>query len=202
MLVLGLTGPTGAGKGAVADILSAQGFLHIDGDVLSRTVTRPGKPCLAALIEAFGGDILTADGTLDRKRLGKLAFSHPQSLAWLNAVIHPYIEREVCALLAQYESKGRRGALIDGAALYESGLCRLCSAVVCVTAPRDIRLARIMARDGLTKEEALRRMDAQPGESHYRAGADFVLTNGGDFDALKKSVAELVKRLEEEYNNE
>jgi len=202
MLVLGLTGPTGAGKGEVAALLSAHGFAHIDGDVLSRKVTAPGEPCLDALAKAFGAGILKPDGTLDRKKLGGLVFSDPERLSRLNAIIHPYIAEKVKELLAQFEKEGRRGAVIDGAALYESGLDGICRAVICVTAPFEARLARIMARDGISEEEARKRAIAQPSDARYRAGARFVIVNDGDLASLKKSVDNLVNALDEEYTNE
>ena len=202
MLILGLTGPTGAGKGEVAALLLARGFAHIDGDVLSRKVTAPGEPCLDALVQAFGAGILGPNGALDRKRLGELVFSDPESLSRLNAIIHPYIAEKVRELLAQFEREGRRGAVIDGAALYESGLDSICRVVICVTAPYETRLARIMARDGLGEESARKRAAAQPSEACYRARADFIIVNDGDLASLKKSVDNLVNALKEEYTNE
>jgi len=199
VLVLGLTGPTGAGKGEVAALLSARGFTHIDGDALSRRVTGPGEPCLSALTEAFGPGILDQNGGLDRKKLGELVFSDPRSLSRLNAVIHPFITGRVRELLTQYEREGRRGAVIDGAALYESGLDGICRAVICVIAPYEQRLARIMARDGLSEKAARKRAGAQPDEARYRAGADFVIVNDGELSSLKKSVDKLVNALEKEY---
>lgn len=172
MFVLGLTGPSGVGKSLAARHLEQRGFCHLDADIAARAVVEPGKPCLAALAAAFGSSILRADGSLDRKKLGGLAFAGGR-VAQLNAISHPFIFTEIDRELADFESSGVRFATLDAPTLYECGVDRLCDRVLAVTAGRVLRIERIMARDGMTPEQAKTRVDAQPDDSFYKEKADF-----------------------------
>ena len=121
LFVLGLTGPTGAGKSAVAGMLAAAGLPVLDADKSAREVVEPGSPCLAALARAFSPDILRPDGTLDRKRLAALAFQDDASAKKLSAVTHPAIIARSLARLQEWEAAGCRAAVVDAPLLYESG---------------------------------------------------------------------------------
>lgn len=202
MLIIGLTGPSGAGKGEIAKIMEDAGFFHIDGDALSRKVTMSGSPCLKDLEKAFGQDIITREKTLDRKMLAGIAFKNKKNLSILNSIVHPYIKDEAIRLINICKSKGKKGAVIDGAALYESGLTALCHTVIYACAPLDVRLSRIMQRDNITESQALLRINAQPDHDFYNKIADHIIVNDGDFTILKENVTNLVKTLEKEYTNE
>ena len=165
LFVLGLTGPTGAGKSAVAGMLAAAGLPVLDADKIAREVVEPGSPCLAALARAFSPDILRPDGTLDRKRLAALAFQDDASAKKLSAVTHPAIIARSLARLQEWEAAGCRAAVVDAPLLYESGMDAICGLVAAVIAPEDLRLKRILARDGITEQEARRRMAVQPDEA-------------------------------------
>ena len=148
LFVLGLTGPTGAGKSAVAGMLAAAGLPVLDADKIAREVVEPGSPCLAALARAFSPDILRPDGTLDRKRLAALAFQDDASAKKLSAVTHPAIIARSLARLQEWEAAGCRAAVVDAPLLYESGMDAICGLVAAVIAPEDLRLKRVLARDG------------------------------------------------------
>lgn len=182
MIVIGLTGPTGAGKGEVAAILARRGALIVDTDGLAREVVQAGSPCLQALAAHFGDDILRADGTLDRARLAQKAFSSPAQKAALEAITHPAIIARSREIMAQSDAAV---AVIDAPLLFESGMDALCDVTLAVVAPSELRLARILARDGIDEAQARLRMDAQPDEQFYRSRARHTLVNDGDLDALQ-----------------
>ncbi len=197
LYVVGLTGPTGAGKSAVAALLEKGGLSLIDADRLCREAVEPGTPCLAELAESFGRDILLPDGSLNRKELARRAFSSRESTERLNALVHPPVIAMTRERLARWEREGRRAALIDAPLLFESGLDAVCSLTVAVLAPEELRLRRIRERDGLTREEALRRMKAQPDEAYYRQRAGAVIENTGGLDSLRGKTEELLRQIRE-----
>lgn len=177
MFVIGLTGPTGAGKSTVSRALAGHGWYVADGDAYARLVTAAGSPVLSALTRAFGDDLLLPSGALDRRLLAARAFSSPDATALLNEITHPAITARIFGDLEKAGQDGFDTAVIDAAALIESGIAERCDLVAVVTAPPDIRLERILARDVLTREEALRRMEAQKNEAYYERFADSIIRN-------------------------
>lgn len=173
MFVIGLTGPTGSGKSTFAAMLRERGFYIADADRAARKVVEKGSPVLGALCEAFGADILEADGTLCRKKLAQRAFASPENVQTLNALTHPAIGRELMREIAAHPDA--RAAVLDAPALIESGLREKCDLVAVVIAPREERLRRIMLRDAMSEEQARRRMQAQPPDAFYLDEADVVL---------------------------
>lgn len=195
--VIGLTGPTGAGKSTVCQALARAGYGIVDTDRLAREVVRPGSDCLRRLVEAFSPAILQADGSLDRRELARRAFAAPEQTRLLNDITHPAIVALCEAQLARFQEEGRRGAVIDAPLLFESGLSARCHRVVAVVAAPEVRLRRLRQRDGLPEEELRRRMAAQPDESAYTERADTVLRNDGDETALLRQVRETLLKGDE-----
>ena len=189
MFVIGLTGPTGSGKTTFASLLRERGFYVADADAAARKVVQPGSPVLDALCAAFGADIVE-DGALCRKKLAARAFASPEDVQKLNALTHPAIE---CALFDEIAAHPHaRGAVIDAAALIESGIAEKCDLVAAALAPREERLRRIMLRDGLSEEQARARMQAQQPDTFYTQKADVVLRGYAPYDPQ----AELDRLLE------
>lgn len=155
-IILGLTGLTGAGKSLAASLLMNRGFHVIDGDEVGHRVTaRP--EILTEIKKAFGEGVIKPDGSLNRRALGNIVFSDPEKLRRLNAITHPAIREEILR-----EAEAVPGpVVIDGAVLKECALAEHCCAVLRITAPAELRKRRIMERDGLTGEEADRRISAQ-----------------------------------------
>ena len=175
--VIAITGGIGAGKSTVAGLYRAMGVPVIDADAISRALTAPGGEALPPLREAFGDAVFHADGTLNRAALARLVFvDQPERIAQLNTILHPRIIRRVREALAALEAAGEAVALLDVPLLYETGMDRLADAVVCVTAPENVRLRRVRGRDRLTREEALRRMQSQYPPQEAVRRADYVLT--------------------------
>ncbi|MBQ7300135.1 MAG: threonylcarbamoyl-AMP synthase [Clostridia bacterium] len=195
--VLGLTGGTGAGKGAVAACLVKHGIPTLDTDRVSRLVCEIGQPCLRALAEQFGCGILCPDGSLDRAGLAALVFGEPdpdkkaEKLAALNRITHHYILEYARDWLAEQRANGCTAACIDAPQLFESGFDAECSYIIGVTADRETRIARIMTRDGITREKALQRIASQHDDAFFAAHCDVMLENNGDLDALDAAVKQL-----------
>ncbi len=175
MTVYGLTGKTGAGKSTVAAFLKEKGFYIIDGDVIARHITDKGKPALKKLAGYFGEDILNEDGTLNRRLLAARAFSSPENTDMLNFITHPLITEEFELEIKKAENEGFDRAVIDAAALLESECKNLCSKIIVVHAPEEMRFQRILTRDGITGEEAKRRMNAQKSDEYYFSHADIIV---------------------------
>ena len=197
-VILGLTGPTGAGKGVVAAQLTAAGIPVVDTDRLARDVTAAGHPCLIQLAAAFSPAILREDGTLDRAQLASLAFASPEATARLNAITHPHIFALAEERLAAFWEQGMPVAVVDAPVLFESGMDRMCDRTVAVLAPAEVRLARICARDGLSEAQAKARMSAQPDDRFYEERADDLLYNEGDLFTFEACVNAWIARLREE----
>lgn len=197
-VILGLTGPTGAGKSVVAARLSAAGIPVVDTDGLAREVTAAGHPCLLQLAEAFSPAILREDGTLDRAALASRAFASPEATARLNAITHPHIFALTEKRLAAFWKQGIPMAAVDAPVLFESGMDRMCDRTVAVLAPSAVRLERICARDNISEAQAQARMSAQPDDGFYEERADDLLYNEGDLAAFEETVTAWITRLREE----
>ena len=177
MLCYGLTGKTGAGKSTVAAMLRDRGWYVIDGDVLAREVVAPGSPVLGQLAAAFGDDILNEDGSLARRALVDRLHTVPNGVATLNAITHPAIDALVEAELETAKAAGYTRCVFDAAALLESPSKARCDKIIVVTAPEDVRLQRILARDGLSEAQARSRMRMQKSDEWYLSQADIVIRN-------------------------
>lgn len=197
--ILGLTGPTGAGKGEVAALLREAGIPVVDTDGLAREVTAPGHPCLSELAAAFSPAILKEDGSLDRRALAAAAFATAEGSARLNAITHPHIIARANEVLRDFWANGATIAAVDAPLLFESGMDKICHRTVAVLAPAEERLARIMQRDSLGEEQAKIRMNAQPDEAYYIDRADEVLRNEGTLCEFYESVQGFIRRLKDEW---
>ena len=194
MKVYGLTGKTGAGKSTVAEKLEKMGFCVIDGDKIARSITEKGKPAISILANEFGCDIIEDDGSLNRKLLASRAFKDRESTAKLNAITHPIIKAEFEKELRKAEEEGFSFAVIDAAALLESSCKDLCEKIIVVTAPEKIRLSRVLLRDGITKEQALIRINAQFPDEYYNEKADILIRN---YPPYEKEIELKLKELTE-----
>lgn len=177
MRVIGLTGKTGAGKSTVAAFLKEKGCYIIDGDKIARDILLPGEAAVKELSDAFGEDIILPDGNIDRKMLASRAFANEKSTDMLNRITHPRITEHFIKERDKAERDGYKAAVIDAAALLESNCKNLCSYFIVVTAPEDIRLERILRRDGITREQALTRINAQKSDEYYLSQADYTVKN-------------------------
>ena len=188
MLLIGLTGPTGAGKGEVAKIFASYGLPVINADEVYHTLITPPSSCLRELMLTFGKEILLADGSLDRKALGAIVFSDPAALERLNGITHRYVMEEVRRQVELLRRREIPAAVFDAPQLFEAGAQNICGAVVSVLADRALRLERIVARDGITPEAAMRRITAQKSDEYFKTHSDYIIENNGSVDLLPAEV--------------
>ncbi|WP_434588504.1 dephospho-CoA kinase [Streptomyces sp. A5-4] len=193
MLKVGLTGGIGAGKSEVSRMLVSYGAVLIDADKIAREVVAPGTPGLAAVVEAFGQDILAADGTLDRPKLGSIVFADPARLATLNAIVHPLVG----ARSAELEGGADADAVVihDVPLLTENALAPLYDLVIVVDASAATQLARLVRLRGMTEDEARSRMAAQASREQRLEIADLVVDNDGPLEALEPQVRKVWAEL-------
>ena len=177
MEIYGLTGKTGSGKTTVAKLLSEKGFYVVDGDILARRVTEKGSEVLKELSDFFGEDIISEDGTLIRQELARRAFSTEEARQNLNRITHAAIHKLFVAETEKAEKEGFEYCLFDAAALLESPSKSICKKIIVVYAPYDVRLQRILKRDGISETDAKRRMDAQKSDEYYLSNADIIINN-------------------------
>ncbi|GGY56038.1 dephospho-CoA kinase [Streptomyces omiyaensis] len=193
MLKVGLTGGIGAGKSEVSRLLVSYGAVLIDADRIAREVVEPDTPGLAAVVAAFGEDVLTAGGTLDRPKLGSVVFADPERLAVLNAIVHPLVG----ARSAELESAAGPGDVVvhDVPLLTENGLAPLYDLVVVVDAAPETQLDRLVRLRGMAEQEAAARMAAQATRAARLEIADLVIDNDGPLDALEPQVRTVWEEL-------
>ncbi|MDI3402912.1 dephospho-CoA kinase [Streptomyces cavernicola] len=186
MLKVGLTGGIGAGKSEVSRLLASYGAVLIDADRIAREVVEPGTPGLRAVVDAFGPEVLAADGSLDRPRLGSIVFADPDRLAVLNGIVHPLVG----ARSAELEAAAGEDSVVvhDVPLLTENGLAPLYDLVIVVDASPETQLDRLVRRRGMSEEDARARMAAQATREKRLEIADVVIDNDGPLDALEPRV--------------
>jgi len=180
MLTIGITGPTGSGKTTALRALEDLGAVVIDCDAVYHELTERSAPMLAELRARFGDGVFDEGGALQRKALGNVVFDDETALADLNAITHRHILETVDRQLAQARAEGRPAAAADAIALIECGLAAKCDVTVAVTAPDELRVRRIMARDGIPEEYARARVAAQKPSAWFEEHCDYTLCNSGD----------------------
>lgn len=176
MIVIGITGPTGAGKTTALNQLEALGGCVLDADAVYHQLLEEDDGLRHALESRFG-PLTGADGRFDRKKLGGVVFHDRAAMADLNAIVTPYIDRALKTRLAAAEQEDRPAAAIDAIRLIENGLADLCDATLAVTAPAEVRVGRIMAREGIPEEYARARVAAQHSDAFYRDACGYTLVN-------------------------
>lgn len=181
---IGLTGGIASGKSTVARILVQQGVAVVDADALAREVVAPGTDGLQEIVQAFGSDVLDADGSLDRKRLGALVFEDSDRRALLNAITHPRIGALSAARISDAQATGSPYVVYEAALLVEGGLYKAMSALIVVAADAAVQTARVGQRDGLTATETSARIAAQLPLADKVAVADYVIENNGSLADL------------------
>ncbi|GAC1575927.1 MAG: dephospho-CoA kinase [Candidatus Elarobacter sp.] len=191
-LRVGLTGGIGSGKSAVATVFAERGAVIVDADVLAREAVAPGSDALREIAAAWP-QAVGADGALDRPALAAIVFADDAALARLNAITHPRVR----ALGAQRERDAPDGSVVVHVVplLFEGEFWRTCDRTVVVIAPRDVRIARVIARDGAERDAVERRMLAQIDPEHARTRADYVVENDGDLESLRARGARVYEHV-------
>ncbi|HEY0004611.1 MAG TPA: dephospho-CoA kinase [Pyrinomonadaceae bacterium] len=197
MLRVGLTGSIAVGKSFVTSIFEELGCHVLDADRTAREVVMPGEPGLLAIVEAFGVEVLREDGTLDRARLGALVFADERLRAHLNSILHPFIIEAQDEQMRRWESEDPHGiGLVDASLMIESGGYQRFDKIIVVHCRPEIQLERLMARNGLSREEALRRVAAQMPQEEKMRYADYLIDTSRGFEDTRRQAAQVYDALQ------
>ncbi len=196
MTVIGLTGPTGAGKGEVANILKTSfGAMIINADEVYHSLLVPPSECLDEICKEFGSSVLLENGTLNRQALANVVFSNEDKLQRLNTVTHKYVLAEIVLLLNAKEYTECSITVIDAPLLIEAGVDKICKYTVSVLADKDIRTKRIQERDKITLHDAEKRISAQQDDSFYISNSDFIIYNNSDTSGLVQQIGKILETI-------
>lgn len=192
---IGITGNLGSGKSTVSKMIRSLGYPVIDADQMARQALEPGSPLLQPIKERFGNEVFNAEGELDRKRLGQKVFNSKEDLLWLEALVHPEVQRRVKHLRGELETKGVELAFYDVPLLFEKGLQKNFDKTVVVTSRQETLIARVSARDKLDEREILARLSHQIPMEEKEKMADDVIPNNGSLAELEDEVKSFIRRL-------
>lgn len=193
-MIIGLTGSIATGKSTVATMLRQYDLPIVDADVIARQVVEPGSPTLTAIVEAFGGEALLEDGTMNRAYIGQQIFHEPQKRQLLNGIIHPAIRAEMLRQRDDYIANGEKTVVMDIPLLFESKLHSYVEKILLVSVSEEVQLQRLMARNDFSREEALARIQSQIPIAKKEAGADAVLHNDGTIAETEQQLHEILTK--------
>ena len=194
MRTIGLTGSIACGKSNVSAALRDLGAAVVDGDLLSRELTAPGGKALPAIRQAFGGGVFHGDGTLNRRALGDMVFASGEDRTRLDSLMQPLLRSLILRRMEEARAGGAKICVLDMPLLYEAGLDTLCDTVWCVHLPRDEQIRRLMARDGLTLQQAEARLRSQLSSDEKAARARVVIDTSGSIDETRAMIPALYAR--------
>lgn len=195
MLVIGLCGGSGSGKGYVSQRLVSYGVAVIDTDRVYREILLKSAECRSELCKCFGDGILDQSGQVVRGKLAEAVFEGQDSterLKELNRITHKFIRQETQRLIKEYERDGYKCVFIDAPVLFESKFSEMCDLTVCVTSPLELRIERITERDGITYEKALSRIKSQLTDKELRELCDYEIDNSGTLD-IDEQIKSIIK---------
>ena len=194
-MVIGITGGSGCGTSSVGKILEENGWGFIDCDKVYHGLLAEDYKLKSDLVSRFGEGILTTDGLVDRRALGKIVFSDEKALSDLNAITHERITEKVIELISECE---KVDIAIEAVELLESGMKTLCTAIIGILSDRETRIVRIMVRDAISRADAEKRIDAQRSDEYYRSRCDRCVENNGTVEELESSILALTKEIDTE----
>ena len=195
MRVFGLTGGIGSGKSTVARLFREEKIPVVDADRISREITSPGKPAYLEIVGRFGEEILLPDGRIDRKILGAIIFSNAGKRADLEAITHPRIAEGMREAVSALASEGHPVVIVEAALIHEKEPQGMFDAVIGVRCGRGLQVERLMRRDGIPREQALRIVSSQMDPEEKALTSDYVIDNSGDLAGTRAQVRALAKIL-------
>ena len=196
MLRVGLTGSIGVGKSFVGSVFAQLGCRLLDADDTAREVVSPGTEGLKNIVNEFGPEVLQLDGALDRKVLGSIVFANPERRQRLNAILHPRIIERQDEILNAWESDDPQGiAIVDAALMIEPGGYKRFDKLIVVHCRPEVQLERLMLRDGLSPDEAQKRIDSQMPQSEKQKFADYLIDTSDGFELTRQRTKEVYDQL-------
>ncbi|EAF9833203.1 dephospho-CoA kinase [Listeria monocytogenes] len=192
---IGLTGSVATGKSTVSNMIQQAGIPLVDADIAARKVVEPGTEGLKEIVAYFGEEILLADGTLDRAKLGEIIFKDKEKREKLNEITHPRVKDYMLEARERFFRAGEELVFFDIPLLFESHLESLVDQIVVVWTTPETELKRLMERNDLTKEDALRRIESQMGIDEKARKADFVIDNNESLEKTQKQVYTFIERF-------
>lgn len=198
MLVVGLTGNIGCGKSSLSELLMSKNIDVIDADIISREIMYD-KELLEIIFYEFGTEIKNNDGTLNRKKLGNIVFNDDDMLMKLNSITHPAIKRKINDRIIDISNQGKNIVVIDAALLIEGKFLDLVDKLVVITCNEEVQLNRVINRDNMTKEEALKRINSQMKQDEKIKYADYIIDNSKDMNNLKDEFDKLFIYIKENW---
>jgi dephospho-CoA kinase len=203
MLKVGLTGSIGVGKSFVTSVFAELGCHVLDADQTAREVVLPNSAGLRAVAQAFGDEILTTDGGLDRQRLGALVFGNEQLRQRLNAILHPFIIARQDEILRGWEKDDPTGiGIVDAALMIESGGYKRFDKLIVVHCRPEVQLERLMLRSGLSRAEAEQRIASQMTQEEKQKYADYLIDTSDGFEPTRKRTIEIHQDLQRLIHNQ
>lgn len=193
--IIGLTGGIASGKSLVAEMFRKRGIKVLDADEISREVVKPGSEALAEIVKYFGHECISKAGELDRKKLGEIIFSDDKKRKKLEIILHPRIIASAFRKAYELFLKGFNPVLFEAALLIETRMQNNLNGVIVVLSPEETRIDRIIARDGLTREEAFARIRAQISDDERRKAATWIIENNGSVQDLDYLVENIFKKI-------
>ena len=199
MMVIGITGGIGTGKSTATEYLIGQGFVSIDADQIGRELTADGQPLLEKISEQFG--CVSSDGTvgnglvLDRKAMADLVFNDNEIRQRYDRLVHAEIIAQIDSRIARLRETDARGILLDAPLLFEAKIDDRCDAVILVTADLDVRISRVILRDGADEEKVRDRISSQMSDAEKAQRADFVVDNSGKPEEMFRQLDEIISYL-------
>ena len=198
VMIVGLTGQTGAGKSTVSRVFADNGFAVINADSIARLVVEKGSKCLDEISDYFGSGILNPDSTLNRKALAKVVFTDRCKLDSLNTIIYPYITGEILRQIKRFSENGEKLILLDAPTLFESHADDFCEIIISVLAEPETRKLRIIERDGITSQQAENRMNSQLDAEFFISHSDYIIDNDDSIEtvnAISREVSDKIKDI-------
>ncbi|MAQ12241.1 MAG: dephospho-CoA kinase [Dehalococcoidia bacterium] len=194
MMVIGLTGSIGTGKSEAARQLEALGASIISADQVGHEAYTPNTEAWEQVVAAFGDDILQDDGEIDRRKLGAVVFSDPGQLEKLNQIMHPRMARMVADKIEELRDQGVEVVVVEAALLFEAGWDSLVEEVWVTDSTEQVVIERLKQRNGMSEEEARKRISSQMGRTERLERSDYVIENSGDMATLGNTIKELWNR--------
>lgn len=193
-MIIGLTGSIASGKSTVANMLKEYGFPIVDADLVARQVVEPGSETLQKIADAFGPEVITPEGTMDRAKVGSIIFHDESKRKVLNDIIHPAIRAEMLRQRDEHVANGAKTVIMDIPLLFESKLQHYVEKILVVSVNEETQLKRLIERNRLNEEDAKARISSQLPLSIKEQGADAVINNNGSIEETRQQLEDILNK--------